>query len=455
MVRFGMKKSQYFCNKCGESASKWTGKCISCDSWGSIEEVIANSHDNQAYSKKNAVSLEKLSEVKSENTVYMKSISEFDQVCGGGLVPKSVILIGGEPGIGKSTLLLQICNEIQSDKVSIYITGEEAVEQIKLRADRLGISLSKVACASIMCVESIIATLEQYDPALVIIDSIQTLFSSSAESAPGTVTQMRACSHMLIQWAKRSNACLIIVGHVTKDGVIAGPKVVEHMVDTVLYFEGERGGQPIRLLRTIKNRFGPTDVLGVFEIAEKGLIPLKDISRAFIKQRADKIIGSAVLASIDGNRSILVEMQALISNSYMQSPRRAVVGWDMSRLHMLTAILETKCKIQLGNKDIYFNVVGGMKISEPASDLAAAMALISASSKISLGSSVVAFGELSLSGEIRGVNKMETRIAESLKLGFETICVPASCEKEGKNIVKFSKISQVADWIQKGNASQG
>lgn len=440
-----LKKKEFACNKCGETTTKWHGKCPHCNTWGSLEEahfISTSRHDA------GVVSLTRLSEVETEKTEVITSISEFDQVCGGGLVPKAVILIGGEPGIGKSTLLLQICGSIKSDKMSVYITGEEAVEQVRLRADRLRISLSKVACASVVCVETIVATLEKYDPAIVIIDSIQTLFSSSLDGPPGTINQMRACSHILIQWAKQSNAVLIIVGHVTKEGAIAGPKVIEHMVDTVLYFEGERGGQPIRLLRTIKNRFGATDILGVFEIGETGLIPITDVSKAFIKQRSAKTIGSAVLPSVDGNRTILVEMQALIATSYMQSPKRSVVGWDMARLHMISAILETKCKIQLSNKDIYLNVIGGIKISEPASDLAAAIALMSAHYKISLPLSVAAFGELSLSGEIRSVNKIDSRVNESLRLGFDTIVMPKSEKESHGKLVKFSHISEVALWLQ-------
>ena len=445
-------KRDYICTKCGEISNKWQGKCASCNSWGTLEESGPISFENPQYSKKSAIVLDKLSDVKTEKTDMLKSMPEFDQVCGGGLVPKAVILIGGEPGIGKSTLLLQICSSIKSDKLAIYITGEEAIEQVKLRADRLGISLSKIACASVICIETIIATLEQYDPSIVIIDSIQTLFSTTIDSPPGSINQMRTCSHILIQWAKRSNAVLIIVGHVTKEGALAGPKVIEHMVDTVLYFEGDRGGQPIRLLRTIKNRFGATDVLGVFEITEQGLIPIRDIAKAFIKQRSDKTSGSTVLPSIDGNRVILVELQALIATSYMQSPKRSVVGWDMARLHMIAAILETKCKITLANKELYLNVIGGIRIVEPAADLPVALALLSAYHKICLPITMAAFGEVSLSGEIRSVNKMDTRIAESIRLGFETIIAPP-CDPHPK-VRQFKHINEVALWLQDAKLKQ-
>ncbi len=437
---------KFACSICGEQYIKWQGKCNSCGTWNCIQENIVTT-STQSYSG-NSLNLEMLSEIKCDETIFIKSLPEFDQVCGGGIVPKSTILIAGEPGIGKSTLLLQVCGALQSNRISIYITGEEAIEQVKIRADRLKINMTKVRCASASCVEAIIHALEEYDPGLVVIDSIQTLYSSSIDGIPGTVSQMRAASNLLLEWVKKSNATLIIVGHVTKDGTIAGPKVVEHMVDTVLYFEGERGGQPIRLLRNMKNRFGATDVLGVFEITEKGLISIENISKAFINQRSENMIGSVILASIDGSRSILVEMQTLISTSYSQSPRRSVVGWDLLRLNMIAAILETKCKMILGNKDIYFNIVGGIKISEPAADLAAAMAIMSAYHKIALPK-IIAFGELSLSGEIRGASKPMTRINEATKLGFKNIHTPVIENLKNYDLIQFKKISDVALWIEK------
>lgn len=493
LIYITLSKSNFICSQCGEGYTKWTGRCYKCKAWDSLEEVSSSpgSLDN----RKDPLVLKTLDQIEISSYHKLKSISEFDQVCGDGLTPKSVILIVGEPGIGKSTLLLQICHEIKSDRLRVYITGEEAVEQVKARAERLRLTdvdsieiknadrgiekrskidevgmssnscrtvstkknsaggsdqalkdrMSLVCCASVMCVETIISTLEKYNPCLVVIDSIQTLYSETSDNAPGTVVQMRLCTHLLIQWAKKSNSILIMVGHVTKEGTIAGPRVVEHMVDTVLYFEGERGGQPIRFLRTVKNRFGPTEVTGVFEIRNEGLMPFADVSKIFVNQQSENTWGTSVMPSMDGNRCILVRMEALVSNSYLPSPRRSVVGWDISRLHMICAILESKCKLSLGNKDIYFNIVGGIKILEPASDLAAAIAIMSSVMKVPVPAYVSSFGELSLSGEIKSVKNMDARVAESVRMGFGTVCVPASYERKGKVMTKKVMGQQVGN----------
>lgn len=437
-------KTSYQCVKCHFTTPKWAGQCPNCETWGTLsEETLSNSH-----TQKN-IALKNLSEIQEEKLMFMPSIPEFDAVCGGGLPKKGVILIAGEPGTGKSTLLLQLCGALR-DGTAVYITAEEAADQIKLRAQRLQIPLSNIACASANCTEKIIDALSAYNPSLVIIDSIQTIYSQEIDRTPGSINQMRACGHLLIDWCKNSNAALIIVAHVTKDGVIAGPKIIEHMVDVVMYFEGERGDQPLRILRTIKNRFGSTDVIGVFEITKCGLLPLKDISKAFITNRKEYVIGSATMASLDGNRVIMLEMQALISDAPMQSPRRMAVGWDVSRMHTVIAILESKCRIPLASKHVYCSVVGGIKVAESAGDLPAAISIISEACKIPLSPFLVAFGEISPSGEIREVKNMQTRVNESIKLGFETIIVPISYiyEKEDKRIIRFSKIYDLARWLK-------
>lgn len=435
-------KTLYQCDSCGLSTASWSGQCPNCRAWGTL------SAEEKIHSKSKELKLRILSDVEEQKIDFMSSIPEFDTVCGKGLPPKGVILLAGEPGIGKSTLLLQLCDSINSNRPAVYITGEEAIDQIKLRAKRLGASLAKIACASANCIEKVISVLSANDPSLVIIDSIQLMYSQELDRTPGSINQIRACGHLLIDWCKNSNSALIIVGHVTKDGAIAGPKVIEHMVDTVMYFEAERGDQPIRILRTIKNRFGSTDAIGVFEIGEKGLVPLKDISKAFLSKRNEEIVGSATLASLDGNRVIMLEIQALISDASMQSPRRMAVGWDVSRMHTIIAILESKCKIPLANKHVYCSVVGGLKVIESAVDLAAAISIISEAYKVALDPFIVAFGEISPSGEIREVKNMQARVAEALKLGFKVIIVPASyAHEDGPKVMKFNQISHVAKWI--------
>ncbi len=415
-----MSKNLFICTQCYTKFSKWSGKCDKCGQWNTLEEA---QHTTKISTQ--AVKLEYLNEITTKSVErYKTNIKEFDYVCGGGIVAGSVTLIGGEPGIGKSTILLQISSALQSLGAVIYISGEEATNQIKMRAQRLQIPMENVACASTIHLESIIEVLSSCKPALVIIDSIQTLYSSSIEGTPGTVAQLRVCSHNLIQWAKNENIPMIIVGHVTKDGALAGPKVIEHMVDCVLYFESERTEGPLRILRAVKNRFGPTDVLGIFEMQNKGLVSVQDASSLFLQNRNCNSYGSTVFPSIEGNRPIFVEMQALVSKSYIQMPRRSVVGWDSNRLSMLAAVLETQCGISLCGKDLYFNVVGGIRTTEPVSDLAAAIALISAVKKITISSKCIIIGEIGLSGKVRSGPQIARRIQEAEKLGFDTALIP-------------------------------
>ena len=350
-----------------------------------------------------------------------------DRVTGGGIVPGSALLIGGEPGIGKSTLLLQLCASLAvRGRRTLYFSGEEAAAQVRLRAERLGLSSAPVLLASETNLANILATLSEDRRAdLVVIDSIQTLWADQLDAAPGTVSQVRAATGSLIRYAKQSGAAMLLVGHVTKDGQIAGPKVVEHMVDTVLSFEGDRG-HPFRILRAVKNRFGATDEIGVFEMAQAGLREVANPSELFLGDRDAKAPGAAVFAGVEGTRPLLVEIQALVAPSALGTPRRAVVGWDANRLSMVLAVLDARCGVSLAQHDVYLNVAGGLKITEPAADLAAAAALLSSLSGDALPSDCVYFGEISLSGAVRAAGHMTTRLKEAQKLGFKRATVPAA-----------------------------
>ena len=357
-------------------------------------------------------------------------IGEFDRVCGGGMVAGSTLLVGGDPGIGKSTLLLQAMAGLASTGTSVaYISGEEAVGQIRLRAARLGLAAAPVGLATATNVRDILATLDLPDaPKVVVIDSIQTMYVDTLDSAPGTVAQVRSSAQELIRLAKRRQLTLILVGHVTKDGAIAGPRVLEHMVDTVLYFESERGHQ-FRLLRAVKNRYGPTDEIGVFEMTGTGLIEVANPSELFLAGHRDNVNGTVVFAGIEGTRPVLVEIQALVSPTALGTARRAVVGWDSARLAMVLAVLQTRCGLNLGAADVYLNVAGGLRISEPAADLAVAAALISAHLGQLLPSRAVVFGEIGLGGEVRAVGQSDARLKEAVKLGFTTAIVPRSAPR--------------------------
>ena len=360
----------------------------------------------------------------------VSGIGEFDRVTGGGLVAGSALLIGGDPGIGKSTLLLQVTARLASGGKCAYISGEEAIDQVRLRAQRLGLEKAPVDLASATSVRDILTTLEQNRYDVVVIDSIQTMYLDTLESAPGTVAQVRASAQELIRVAKKRGTCLLIVGHVTKEGQIAGPRVLEHMVDTVLYFEGDRG-HSFRILRAVKNRFGATDEIGVFEMAQMGLEEVSNPSELFLAQRQQNVSGSAVFAGIEGTRPVLVEIQALVAPSPLGTPRRAVIGWDSGRLSMVLAVLEARCGVAIGPNDVYLNVAGGLKISEPAADLAVAAALVSALTGVPVPADMVVCGEIGLSGEVRAVSQLDQRLKEAGKLGFAHALVPAAL-KRGK-----------------------
>lgn len=414
--------TRYVCQECGTPHSKWGGKCEGCGAWSTLtEEQVA---ERKRASKHNSVEFLSIAGETPEEPRKLTRISEFDRVCGGGLVPGSVLLVGGDPGIGKSTLLLQVVSCFGQEFSCAYISGEEAVAQVRLRAQRLNVPNNpKLHLAAATNVQDIIAAIDDIGGVeLAIIDSIQTMVNESIDSAPGTVSQVRACAHELITAAKKRNMCIVLVGHVTKEGVLAGPRVLEHMVDTVLYFEGERNYQ-YRILRSVKNRYGATDEIGVFEMTDRGLQEVHNPSALFLSNHQTAVSGSAIFAGIEGTRPILTEIQALVAPSYLASPRRTAVGWDGGRLSMILAVLESRCGLVFGNKDVYLNVAGGLKITEPAADLAVAAALVSALTNTPLPEQSIFFGEVGLSGEIRHVSHSEARLKEAAKLGFlEAFC---------------------------------
>ena len=419
----------FVCQNCGAVTRRWQGRCESCGEWNTIaEENAAAGIGAQAARrahKGRVFALERLAGETRPAPRVLSGIGEFDRVTGGGFVPGSVILIGGEPGIGKSTLLIQACATLAArGKRVVYISGEEAVAQVRLRAERLGLARAPVEIAAETKVEDIVATLLQGPPpALIVIDSIQTMWSEALEAAPGTVTQVRGSAQALIRYAKTSGATAILVGHVTKDGQIAGPRVVEHMVDAVVSFEGD-GSHHFRILRAVKNRFGPTDEIGVFEMTGLGLSEVVNPSALFLAGRDASAAGAAVFAGIEGTRPVLVEVQALVAPSPLGTPRRAVVGWDPARLSMVIAVLEAHAGVRLGQHDVYLNVAGGLRISEPAADLAAAAALVSSLTGARLPPHAVYFGEIALSGAVRPVAHAGLRLKEAAKLGFEKAVAP-------------------------------
>jgi len=421
-------KSSYVCQECGAVHPKWVGRCDDCGAWNSLVEDAAPESAPKGLGAKKGRKIDFV-ELKGDARAAPRrqsGIAEFDRVTGGGLVPGSAVLVGGDPGIGKSTLLLQVVAAMAAHGPTVYVSGEEAVEQIRLRARRLGLADAPVALAAATSVRDIVASLDGGEmPGIVIIDSIQTMYLDNLESAPGTVSQVRASAQELIRLAKRRGFSVILVGHVTKDGQIAGPRVLEHMVDTVLYFEGERGHQ-FRILRAVKNRFGAADEIGVFEMTDGGLAEVANPSELFLADREGDVSGAAVFAGIEGSRPVLVEIQALVAPSALATPRRAVVGWDGGRLAMVMAVLEARCGLALGPSDVYLNVAGGLRIGEPAADLAVAAALISSQSGVPLAPGTVVFGEIGLSGEVRPVTRMDARLREAAKLGFTRAILPAT-----------------------------
>ncbi len=438
-----MAKSIFICQNCGTIHKKWSGQCSDCKEWNTITEekeeggLMTHNEATGRVKKEdgNLLVFERLDKEIAECPREIIGIDELDRVLGGGLVKGSAVLIGGDPGIGKSTLLLQTLCAISNNGVSsMYISGEESTNQVRIRADRLGLKKSPIKLASATSVNDILKSISKELPSVVVIDSIQTIFSPEISSVPGSVSQVRACANELVSLAKTKNITMLIVSHVNKDGQIAGPKVLEHMVDTVLYFEGDKDYR-FRILRSIKNRFGAANEIGVFDMENSGLREIKNPSELFLSSRQDEISGSVVFGGIEGTRPLFAEIQALISPSFIPIPRRAVVGWDSNRLSMIIAILSSRYGLNLYDKDIYLNVVGGLKINEPGADLAVALSLISAYKDKPISKDCMVIGELGLSGEVRMVSQIESRLKEAEKLGFTKAIVPEGI----LNIKQFKK----------------
>ena len=448
--------ARFVCQSCGSVTSKWAGQCSDCASWNTIQQEAANVVT--AFSARHSLAGggQRIGMTRLDDDVALperlsSGIAELDRALGGGLVAGSAVLIGGDPGIGKSTLLLQAAGKMALSGVRVaYVSGEEASDQVRLRARRLGLAKAPVSLAAATSVRDILTTLgDGPPPALLIIDSIQTMHSDTLEGAPGTVSQVRASSHELIRYAKTSGAAVVLVGHVTKDGQIAGPRVLEHMVDTVLYFEGERSHQ-YRILRAVKNRFGGTDEIGVFAMGREGLEEVANPSSLFLTDRDHAVSGAVVFPALEGTRPVLVEIQALVMRlASGATPRRAVVGWDSGRLAMVLAVLEARCGMSFAACEVYLNVAGGLRVQDPAADLAVAAALVSALTETPIAQGTVAFGEIALSGEVRAVGHAGLRLKEAAKLGFDAALVPKGSSGAGLRVSEYATLGALVDTLAK------
>ena len=447
-------KIRYVCQACGSVSSRWQGQCADCAEWNTLVQeaagvasIFAAKHNLRGGGR--TIELVGLDSEVALPTRIATGIAEFDRAVGGGIVPGSAMLVGGDPGIGKSTLLLQVGARLaERGQGVVYVSGEESAEQIRLRAVRLGLGKAPVQLAAATSVRDILTTVEAGPPALLVIDSIQTMHSDLIEGAPGTVSQVRASAQELVRFAKEQGSAVVLVGHVTKDGSIAGPRVLEHMVDTVLSFEGERSHQ-YRILRAMKNRFGGTDEIGVFAMEEAGLSQVPDPSALFLTRRSEPVTGTSVFPALEGTRPVLVEIQALtVRLASGATPRRAAVGWDSGRLAMILAVLEARCGLSFATAEVYLNVAGGYRLSDPAADLAVAAALISALAERPVPSEGVVLGEIALSGEVRAVAHAPLRLKESAKLGFETAWVPCGVKGgDGIALTEFANLRALADHI--------
>ena len=448
--------SRFVCQSCGAISPKWAGRCESCGEWNSIvEEAVVRPGPAGKATAGRRVEFVGMAGSADPPPRCPTGIAELDRVLGGGLVQASAVLVGGDPGIGKSTLMLQAAASLaRQGRRVFYVSGEESIEQMRLRARRLGVHDAPLELAAAINLRDIAASLEAAgDAALVVIDSIQTMWLDTIDSAPGTVAQVRASSFELIQLAKGGKFALVLVGHVTKDGAIAGPRVLEHMVDAVLYFEGDRGHQ-FRILRAVKNRFGATDEIGVFEMTDRGLAEVANPSALFLAERHGNIAGSAVFAGLEGTRPVLVEVQALLSPNPGGSARRSVIGWDGGRLAMLLAVLETRAGVRLNATDVYLNITGGLRVSEPAADLAVSAALVSAAFDQPTSAGMVYFGEVGLSGEIRQVAQAESRLKEAAKLGFLQATLPRRVARGNRPLTRpegldLAEIGHISDLVSR------
>lgn len=447
------KKMVFFCQNCGYESAKWMGQCPGCREWNTfVEEPVQAKEDRR--SKVSGVSQQKpvpLSEIAVQKEDRKKTgIGELDRVLGGGIVPGSLTLVGGDPGIGKSTLLLQVCRELSAQGVQVlYISGEESLRQIKLRAVRIGEFTEKMKLLCETNLDAVRGVIEREKPEVVVIDSIQTMYNEEVGSAPGSVSQVRESTNVLMQIAKGMGVSVFIVGHVTKDGNVAGPRVLEHMVDTVLYFEGDRHAS-YRILRGVKNRFGSTNEIGVFEMQAQGLVEVKNPSEFMLNGKPKGASGSVVACSMEGTRPILVEVQALVCHSNFGIPRRTAAGTDVNRVNLLMAVLEKRARINLSASDAYVNIAGGIKMNEPAIDLAVALAVVSSQKDLVIDDGTVVFGEVGLSGEVRAVSMAEQRVMEARKLGFHSVILPKVCMKSVQEItgIRLMPVDNILEAIQ-------
>ncbi|MEX0934293.1 MAG: DNA repair protein RadA [Candidatus Saccharimonadales bacterium] len=442
-----MAKTIFICQECGANSFRWSGKCSSCNNWNTLIEEVQSSSSSKSKTKSRAMQTKTLADVSDTKDVprISSGIDELDQVFGGGIVPGSVTLLAGEPGVGKSTLLLQLSANIASLKPVLYVSGEESMQQIKLRADRLGVSAKQLELLTETDIDTITATIESGDYAFVVVDSIQTMQTDELSSSAGTISQITACTHKLSGMAKSKDTAVLVVGHVTKEGNIAGPKILEHLVDVVMYLEGERFGS-FKMIRGNKNRYGSTNEVGIFEMTDGGMSAVANPSERFLQERTGSD-GSVVLATIEGTRALLVEVQALVSTSPFGYPKRTAVGFDLNRLNLLIAVLQQRAGLKLADKDVYINIVGGMKLAEPAADLAIALAIASAANKKPLKKDLVVYGEVGLSGEIRSVSDSDKRNKEAAKLKFSKALAPSikSNSADSKFVLPVKNLSEAID----------